>query len=93
MLPFNAAVELVMLDTSILLGAESHFFAVEQRSDNFGPVKDPAGFDFVEPAERNTIGVQAGGCVAMRFLADNPGTNLKNNLFQPSGEKFLYEFV
>ncbi|CAD5177322.1 unnamed protein product [Musa acuminata subsp. malaccensis] len=79
-LPFNTSVELVMQDTSIL-GAESHplhlhgynFFVVGQGFGNYDPVNDPAKFNLVDPVERNTIGVTAGGWVAIRFLADNPG--------------------
>ncbi|XP_022755701.1 laccase-17-like [Durio zibethinus] len=79
-LPFNATVELVMQDTSIL-GAESHplhlhgfnFFVVGQGFGNFDPKKDPAKFNLVDPIERNTVGVPSGGWVAIRFLADNPG--------------------
>ncbi|KAJ4704648.1 Laccase [Melia azedarach] len=79
-LPFNTSVELVMQDTSII-GAESHplhlhgfnFFVVGQGFGNFDPNKDPAKFNLVDPAERNTIGVPSGGWVAIRFLADNPG--------------------
>ncbi|KAL1121778.1 hypothetical protein V6Z11_D01G256100 [Gossypium hirsutum] len=79
-LPFNTSVELVMQDTSIL-GAESHplhlhgfnFFVVGQGFGNFDPVKDPAKFNLVDPMERNTAGVPAGGWIAIRFLADNPG--------------------
>ncbi|KAL5221286.1 hypothetical protein ABZP36_025999 [Zizania latifolia] len=79
-LPFNTSVELVMQDTSIL-GAESHplhlhgfnFFVVGQGFGNYDPVNDPAKFNLVDPVERNTVGVPAGGWVAIRFLADNPG--------------------
>ncbi|CAI9098300.1 OLC1v1034921C1 [Oldenlandia corymbosa var. corymbosa] len=79
-LPFNTSVELVMQDTSIL-GAESHplhlhgfnFFVVGQGFGNFDPKNDPGKFNLVDPAERNTVGVPAGGWVAIRFLADNPG--------------------
>lgn len=81
-LPFNSRVEVVMQDTSII-AAESHplhlhgfnFFVVGQGFGNFDPNKDPAKFNLVDPAERNTVGVPAGGWVAIRFLADNPGTN------------------
>ncbi|KAJ7961446.1 Laccase [Quillaja saponaria] len=70
-LPFNTSVELTMQDTSIL-GAESHplhlhgfnFFVVGQGFGNFGPSKDPANFNLVDPVERNTVGVPAGGWVA-----------------------------
>ncbi|KAL0338297.1 UNVERIFIED_CONTAM: Laccase-17 [Sesamum angustifolium] len=79
-LPFNTSVELVMQDTSIL-GAESHplhlhgfnFFVVGRGFGNYDPNKDPKNFNLVDPIERNTVGVPAGGWVAIRFLADNPG--------------------
>ncbi|KAK8685428.1 hypothetical protein V6N13_041429 [Hibiscus sabdariffa] len=79
-LPFNTSVELVLQDTSIL-GAESHplhlhgfnFFVLAQGIGNFNPKDDPAKFNLVDPAERNTVGVPSGGWVAIRFLADNPG--------------------
>ncbi|KAL4295640.1 hypothetical protein GQ457_12G009780 [Hibiscus cannabinus] len=79
-LPFNTSVELVLQDTSIL-GAESHplhlhgfnFFVLAQGIGNFNPKNDPAKFNLVDPAERNTVGVPSGGWVAIRFLADNPG--------------------
>ncbi|KAL2509566.1 Laccase-17 [Forsythia ovata] len=79
-LPFNTSVELVLQDTSIL-GAEDHplhlhgfnFFVVGQGFGNYNPTQDPANFNLVDPVERNTFGVPAGGWVAIRFLADNPG--------------------
>ncbi|XP_059300544.1 laccase-2-like [Lycium ferocissimum] len=79
-LPYNTSVELVMQDTSIL-GAESHplhlhgynFYVVGQGFGNFDPKRDTAKYNLVDPVERNTIGVPAGGWVAIRFLADNPG--------------------
>ncbi|EAY98311.1 hypothetical protein OsI_20219 [Oryza sativa Indica Group] len=69
-----------MQDTSIL-GAESHplhlhgfnFFVVGQGFGNFDPINDPAKFNLYDPVERNTVGVPAGGWVAIRFHADNPG--------------------
>ncbi|KAK1316120.1 Laccase-17 [Acorus calamus] len=79
-LPFNATVELVMQDTSIL-GAESHplhlhgfnFYVVGQGFGNYDSVKDPLKFNLIDPVERNTVNVPAGGWVAIRFIADNPG--------------------
>ncbi|KAF5747563.1 laccase-17-like [Tripterygium wilfordii] len=79
-LPFNATVELVMQDTSIL-GAESHplhlhgfnFFIVGQGIGNYDSNKDPKNYNLVDPVERNTVGVPSGGWVAIRFRADNPG--------------------
>ncbi|KAB1220828.1 Laccase-17 [Morella rubra] len=79
-LPFNATVELVLQDTSIL-GAESHplhlhgfnFFVVGQGFGNYDPVMDPPKFNLQDPVEKNTVGVPSGGWIAMRFQADNPG--------------------
>ncbi|XP_015896886.2 laccase-17-like [Ziziphus jujuba] len=79
-LPFNATVELVLQDTSII-GAESHplhlhgfnFFVVGMGFGNFDPKQDPTKYNLFDPAERNTIGVPSGGWVALRFRADNPG--------------------
>ncbi|KAF3449172.1 hypothetical protein FNV43_RR09900 [Rhamnella rubrinervis] len=79
-LPYNTSVEVVLQDTSIL-GAESHplhlhgfnFFVVGQGFGNYDPNKDPAKFNLVDPVERNTFGVPAGGWIAFRFFADNPG--------------------
>ncbi|KAG8494977.1 hypothetical protein CXB51_012736 [Gossypium anomalum] len=79
-LPFKTNVELIMQDTSIL-GAESHplhlhgynFFVVGQGFGNFDPQKDPNNFNLIDPVERNTVGVPAGGWVVIRFVADNPG--------------------
>ncbi|TVU19693.1 hypothetical protein EJB05_35859, partial [Eragrostis curvula] len=79
-LPFGAAVELVMQSTSFF-GAESHpmhlhgfkFHVVGQGIGNFDPAEDAAKFNLVDPVECNTVGVPAGGWVAVRFRADNPG--------------------
>uniref|UniRef100_A0A7N0UBE3 Laccase n=1 Tax=Kalanchoe fedtschenkoi TaxID=63787 RepID=A0A7N0UBE3_KALFE len=79
-LRYNTTVELIMQDTSIL-GAESHplhlhgfnFFVVGQGFGNFDPNNDPKKFNLADPVERNTVGVPAGGWVAIRFRADNPG--------------------
>lgn len=80
-LPYNATVQLVLQDTGII-APENHpvhlhgfnFFAVGRGIGNFNPKTDPTKFNLVDPVERNTIGVPAGGWVAIRFRADNPGT-------------------
>ncbi|MCD7463480.1 Laccase-4 [Datura stramonium] len=79
-LPYNATVQLVLQDTGII-SPENHpihlhgfnFFAVGKGLGNFNPKTDPVNFNLVDPVERNTIGVPAGGWVAIRFRADNPG--------------------
>ncbi|XP_065853546.1 laccase-17-like [Euphorbia lathyris] len=78
--PFNASVEVVMQDTSIL-GNESHplhlhgfnFFVIASGFGNFDWNRDSVKFNLVDPVERNTVGVPSGGWVAIRFRADNPG--------------------
>jgi len=79
-IPYNTSVELIMQDTSIV-SAESHplhlhgynVYVVGQGFGNFDPKKDPANYNLVDPAERNTVAVPSGGWVAVRFRADNPG--------------------
>nr|ABW81073.1 unknown [Tarenaya spinosa] len=79
-LKYNTTVELVLQDTSIL-GSESHpmhlhgfdFYVVGQGFGNFDPTRDPKRFNLLDPVERNTAFVPAGGWVAVRFRADNPG--------------------
>jgi laccase len=81
-LPYNTSVELVMQGTGVI-GIESHplhlhgfnFFVVGQGFGNYDPANDPTKFNLVDPVERNTVGVPAGGWVAIRFLADNPGNS------------------
>ncbi|KAL9814802.1 Laccase-16 [Arabidopsis thaliana] len=61
-LPYNATVQIVLQNTAMILGL-----------GNFNPEKDPKAFNLVDPVERNTVGVPAGGWTAIRFIADNPG--------------------
>ncbi|KAH7553808.1 hypothetical protein JRO89_XS12G0059700 [Xanthoceras sorbifolium] len=79
-LAYNSTVQLVLQDTGII-APENHpvhlhgfnFFAVGKGLGNYNPKTDPKKFNLVDPVERNTIGVPAGGWVAIRFRADNPG--------------------
>ncbi|GFY82317.1 laccase/diphenol oxidase family protein [Actinidia rufa] len=79
-LSYNTTVQLVLQDTGIIT-PENHpvhlhgfnFFAIGKGLGNYNPKKDPKKFNLVDPVERNTIGVPAGGWVAIRFRADNPG--------------------
>nr|CAD1834262.1 unnamed protein product [Ananas comosus var. bracteatus] len=50
-----------------------NFFVVGTGFGNFDPAKDPAEYNLVDPPERNTVGVPAGGWTAIRFRANNPG--------------------
>ncbi|KAJ7012715.1 hypothetical protein NC653_002685 [Populus alba x Populus x berolinensis] len=79
-LAYNSTVQLVLQDTGMLT-PENHpihlhgfnFFEVGRGMGNFNPKRDPKKFNLVDPVERNTIGVPAGGWTAIRFIADNPG--------------------
>lgn len=79
-LAYNSTVQLVLQDTG-MIAPESHpvhlhgfnFFVVGRGIGNFNPNKDPKSFNLVDPVERNTVGVPAGGWTAIRFKADNPG--------------------
>ncbi|KAK9727220.1 hypothetical protein RND81_05G266400 [Saponaria officinalis] len=79
-MPYNTSVELVLQDTS-LISAESHplhlhgynVYIVGQGFGNFNSTKDPSNYNLIDPVERNTVSVPAGGWVALRFRTDNPG--------------------
>lgn len=79
-LRYNSTVQLVLQDTA-MLAPESHpvhlhgfnFFTVGSGLGNYNAKKDPKKFNLVDPVERNTISVPAGGWIAIRFRADNPG--------------------
>ncbi|KAM6550717.1 hypothetical protein CsatB_000525 [Cannabis sativa] len=79
-LSYNDTVELVMQDTGII-APENHpvhlhgfnFFVVGRGLGNYNANNDSKSFNLVDPVERNTVGVPAGGWVAIRFRADNPG--------------------
>ncbi|RDX86329.1 Laccase-4, partial [Mucuna pruriens] len=79
-LAYNSTVQLVLQDTGMIT-PENHpihlhgfnFFVVGRGQGNYNPTKDPQNFNLVDPVERNTIGVPAGGWTAIRFRADNPG--------------------
>ncbi|KAF7800901.1 laccase-4 [Senna tora] len=76
----NSTVQLVLQDTG-MIAPENHpihlhgfnFFVIGRGIGNFDPKKDPKKFNLVDPVERNTVGVPAGGWTAIRFRADNPG--------------------
>lgn len=79
-LPFNASVQIVYQGTATLF-TETHpihlhgqsFFIVGFGNGTYNSTTDPANFNLVNPAARNTISVPAGGWAAVRFQAINPG--------------------
>ncbi|KAM0953339.1 putative laccase [Dioscorea sansibarensis] len=52
---------------------------VQKDSENYDPQTNPEKFNLVDPVERNSVGVRAGGWVAASFLADNLGELLLIN--------------
>lgn len=86
-LPYNSTVQIVLQDTGMIT-PENHplhlhgfnFFEVGRGLGNFNRKRDPKKFNLVDPVERNTIGVPAGGWTAIRFRADNPGKLLNVSL-------------
>ncbi|XP_024521309.1 laccase-4 [Selaginella moellendorffii] len=78
-IPYNANVQMVFQDTSIL-GVENHpihvhgysFYIVGQGTGNFNS-SQTSTFNLFDPPRRNTVGVPVGGWAAIRFKADNPG--------------------
>ncbi|CAL0335022.1 unnamed protein product [Lupinus luteus] len=79
-LAYNSTVQLVLQDTG-MIAPENHpihlhgfnFFVVGRGQGNFNSENDTKRFNLVDPVERNTVGVPAGGWTAIRFRADNPG--------------------
>ncbi|KAL2486930.1 Laccase-1 [Abeliophyllum distichum] len=78
--PYGTKLEIVLQDTNFL-NPENHpihvhghnFFIVGRGFGNFDVDKDPAGYNLVDPPERNTVAVPVGGWAAIRITADNPG--------------------
>eukprot|EP00250_Pteridium_aquilinum_P005459 c15546_g1_i1 orf=321-2054(-) len=76
---FNSNVQMVLQGTS-LVSKENHpihlhgfsFYLVGYGTGNFQN-SDSSSFNLVDPPLLNTIGVPAGGWVAIRFKANNPG--------------------
>ncbi|KAK3001776.1 hypothetical protein RJ639_020860 [Escallonia herrerae] len=79
-LKHNSSVEIVFQGTNVLASAENHpmhlhgfnFYMVGSDFGNFDNETDPKSYNFVDPPEMNTVGIQKNGWAAIRFTADNP---------------------
>ncbi|XP_075507893.1 laccase-7-like [Primulina tabacum] len=77
---FNSVIEIVLQNTALIV-TENHplhlhgfnFFVLSQGFGNYNPAVDRRKFNLVNPLERNTIAVPAGGWAVIRFRANNPG--------------------
>lgn len=82
-LKYGSTVQVVLQGTSIFT-AENHpihlhgydFYIVAEGFGNFNAKKDTSKFNLVDPPMRNTVAVPVGGWAVIRFVADNPGTEL-----------------
>jgi laccase len=77
----GAVVEIVFQSTSMLQGDSNpmhlhghDMFVLAQGRGNFDPEKDVATYNLVNPAVKNTVLVPNLGWIAIRFVANNPGT-------------------
>uniref|UniRef100_A0A453BRG3 Plastocyanin-like domain-containing protein n=1 Tax=Aegilops tauschii subsp. strangulata TaxID=200361 RepID=A0A453BRG3_AEGTS len=78
-LRFNTTVEVVLQNTAIL-GSENHplhlhgfnFYVLAQGAGNFNARTAVRSYNLVNPQQRNTVAVPAGGWAVIRFTADNP---------------------
>jgi len=79
-LKYGSRVQVILQDTRIVT-TENHpmhfhgysFYVVGYGTGNYNPLA--AQFNLVDPPYMNTIGVPSGGWAAIRFVADNPGTD------------------
>ena len=81
-LNYNESVEIIVQGTNLQGQGEDHplhlhgytFYVVGMGRGNFNNETDPKWYNLVDPPERDTITVPKNGWVALRFLANNPGT-------------------
>ncbi|KAL5198693.1 hypothetical protein ABZP36_002205 [Zizania latifolia] len=79
-LRFNETVEVVLQNTAVL-GTENHplhlhgfnFHVIAQGGGNFHRRRATRSYNLVNPQQRNTVAVPAGGWAVIRFTANNPG--------------------
>ncbi|XP_020085980.1 laccase-3-like [Ananas comosus] len=79
-LKYGSVVQVVLQGTNIVAGEEHpmhvhgyQFYVLATGFGNYNPATDPAGFNMVDPPQRNTVGVPVNGWAVIRFVADNPG--------------------
>ena len=81
-LNYNESVQIVFQGTNVMKGSVNHpmhmhgysFYVVGSGFGNYDDEADPKGFNFVDPPKVTTFGVPKKGWLAIRFIANNPGT-------------------
>ena len=81
MIEYGATVEIIFQGTNVLAALNHpmhlhgyNFYVVGKGYGNFDKVTSPRTYNLVDPPDVNTVGVPKSGWVAVRFIADNPGT-------------------
>ena len=69
----SAKISVIPFNSNVQLVHGYNFYIVGQGHGNYDSTEDPSKFNLEDPPERNTVVVPAGGWVAIRFKADNPG--------------------
>ena len=79
-LKYNQTVQVVLQDLNVFMldfhpfHLHGHnFYVVGSGFGNYNPNTDPQNFNLKDPNSRSTVGLPAGGWVAIRFTANNPG--------------------
>ena len=79
-LKYNQTVQIVLQDLNVFFldyhpfHLHGHnFYVIGTGFGNFNASIDPQNFNLKDPPSRYTVGVPAGGWVAIRFIANNPG--------------------
>ncbi|XP_004291906.1 PREDICTED: laccase-14-like [Fragaria vesca subsp. vesca] len=80
-LDYNETVEIVFQGTNVMGGAVNHpmhlhghsFYVLGFGFGPFDPVKDPKGYNLVDPPYVATFVTPKNGWLTIRFVADNPG--------------------
>ena len=93
-LKYNQTVQIVLQDLNVFFldyhpfHLHGHnFYVVGSGFGNYNPNMDPQNFNLKDPNSRSTVGLPAGGWVAIRFTANNPGK------FIDSKCHFLFHFI
>ncbi|KAL6217727.1 hypothetical protein ACLB2K_010944 [Fragaria x ananassa] len=83
-LSYNESVEIVFQGTDVQGGSVNHplhmhgykFSVVGYGFGNYDNETDPEGFNLVDPPHVTTFGVPKNGWLAIKFVANNPGTRM-----------------
>ena len=102
-LKFNSTVDVILQNANTMVpnNSETHpwhlhghdFWVLGYGKGVFDPIKDPLGYNLVDPIMKNTLPVHPYGWTAIRFRADNPGVwafhcHIESHFFMGMGVVF-----